>query len=188
MMKEGWNSDLWSEIDGNCIFADGLGAIWKIFSQTSHMRPEAKVDLGGHMTTLSKWYEIKFRGNAWQHQVYISYCIGMLSEVAEFQTLSAWKNQTEVNWISQFLPHTIHKYAIWRHSNMLVKWPLRSTLASDLFWWVRLNIVILNSNPKPSTIFNSNQFFAFFSNSSFGVYQVPHHYHSPLFFLTLLWR
>ena len=32
---------------------------------------------------------------------------------------------------------------------MFLKWPLRSTLASDLFWWVRLNI--LNSNPKAST-------------------------------------
>ena len=32
---------------------------------------------------------------------------------------------------------------------MFLKWPPRSTLASDLFWWVRLNI--LNSNPKPST-------------------------------------
>ena len=52
LMKKGWNSHLWSEIDGNCIFADGLGAIWKIFSQTSHMRPEAKVDLRGHMITL----------------------------------------------------------------------------------------------------------------------------------------
>ena len=27
IMKEGWNSHLWSEIDGNCIFVDGLGAI-----------------------------------------------------------------------------------------------------------------------------------------------------------------
>ena len=62
-MKEGWNSHLWSEIDGNCIFADGLGAIWKIFSQTSHMRPEAKADRGGHMTNLSKWYQIKYRGH-----------------------------------------------------------------------------------------------------------------------------
>ena len=31
--KEGWSSHLWSEFDGNCIFFDGLGAIWKIFIQ-----------------------------------------------------------------------------------------------------------------------------------------------------------
>ena len=27
IMREGWNSHMWSEIDRNCIFADGLGAI-----------------------------------------------------------------------------------------------------------------------------------------------------------------
>ena len=55
IMGEGWNSHMWSEIDRNCIFVDGLGAIWKIFNQNSHMRPEAKLDLRGHMTTQSKW-------------------------------------------------------------------------------------------------------------------------------------
>ena len=52
-MKEGWTSHLWSEIDGNCIFADGLGAILKIFNQTFIWRPEAKVDLGGYLTIQS---------------------------------------------------------------------------------------------------------------------------------------
>ena len=32
---------------------------------------------------------------------------------------------------------------------MFLKWPPMSTLDSDLFWWVWLNI--LNSNPRPST-------------------------------------
>ena len=54
IMKEGWNSHLWSEIDGNCIFVDGLGTIRKIFNQTSDMRPEAKLELGGCMITQSK--------------------------------------------------------------------------------------------------------------------------------------
>ena len=43
-MIEGWSSHLWSDFDGNCIFVDGLGAIWKIFVQTNQKRPEAKVD------------------------------------------------------------------------------------------------------------------------------------------------
>ena len=153
-MKEGWNSLLWSEIDGNCIYADGFGAIWKIFSQTSHMRPEAKVYLRGHMTNLTKWYQINPGGHPirvgmvgntrWIFPIAI--CIGMLSEVAEFQTLKTWKNQNEVDGISQFLPYAIHKYAIWRHSDMLVNWPLRSTLASGL-WEVWLNIFQIA--PKP---------------------------------------
>ena len=62
IMRDGWNSHMWSEIDRNCIFVDGLGAIWKIFNQNSHMRPEAKLDLRGHMTTQSKWYQINYRG------------------------------------------------------------------------------------------------------------------------------
>ena len=53
-MKEDLNSHLWSEIDENCIVVDSLGAIPMIFNQTSNMRPEAKVDLGGHMTSQSK--------------------------------------------------------------------------------------------------------------------------------------
>ena len=53
-MIEGWNSHLWSEIDGNCIFANGLGAIGKIFNKTSYMRLEVKLDLRVHMTTLLK--------------------------------------------------------------------------------------------------------------------------------------
>ena len=63
IMKEGWSSHLWSDFDGNCIFVDGLGAIWKIFIQTNQKRPEAKVDLGGQMTTLSKWCQINSRGH-----------------------------------------------------------------------------------------------------------------------------
>ena len=69
-MKEGWNSHLWSEIDRNCIFADGLGPIWKIYNQTSNMKAEAKVDLGDHMTTLSKWYQIKFSGHPKYQKAY----------------------------------------------------------------------------------------------------------------------
>ena len=60
-MKEGWSSHLGSDFDKNCIIVDGLGAIWKIFIQTNQKRPEAKVDFGGQMTTLSKWYQIHFR-------------------------------------------------------------------------------------------------------------------------------
>ena len=56
-MKEGWSCHLWSDFDGNCIFVDGLGAIWKIFIQTNQKRPEVK------MTTLSKWYQINSRGH-----------------------------------------------------------------------------------------------------------------------------
>ena len=48
---------------------------------------------------------------------------------------------------------------------MFLKWPLRSTLVSDLFWWIRLNI--FKYHPKPSIIFYFNQFLAFFSNASF---------------------
>ena len=43
---------------------------------------------------------------------------------------------------------TIHKYVIWSHFGMFLKWPSRSTLASDLFMQVRLNI--LKYHPKPS--------------------------------------
>ena len=39
---------------GNNNFMDGLGAFRKIFNQTNQKRPEAKVDLRGQMTTLSK--------------------------------------------------------------------------------------------------------------------------------------
>ena len=58
-MKEGWNSHLWSEIDGNCIFADGLGAIWNTFNQTSQGQ-EAKVDLRGHFKLhIWGWYGVR---------------------------------------------------------------------------------------------------------------------------------
>ena len=43
---------------------------WKIFTQTNQKRPEAKVDLGGHMTTLSKWYQIKSMGHPKYLKVY----------------------------------------------------------------------------------------------------------------------
>ena len=51
---------------------------------------------------------------------------------------------------------TIHICEIWSHFNMFLKWPPRSTLTSDHFCWVRLNIVKLGSwsisGPGPSPI------------------------------------
>ena len=63
---------------------------------------------------------------------------------------------------------------------MFLKWPPRSTLASDLFWWVRLNI--FNYHPKPSIFFLiPTNFWPFFQIPVFDVRPVLHHYHPPLF-------
>ena len=53
-MIRGWSTPQWSELDGNYLFVDGLGAFLEIFKQTHQKRPEAKVSLGGHLTTMSK--------------------------------------------------------------------------------------------------------------------------------------
>ena len=66
---------------------------------------------------------------------------------------------------SQISSQIIHKSVIWSHFVMFLKWPPMSTLASDLFWLVRLNI--LKYHPKPSTISYFQPIFGLFSNSSF---------------------
>ena len=59
---------------------------------------------------------------------------------------------------------------------MFLKWPPMSTLASDLFWLVRLNI--LKYHPIHHFLFPTN-FWPFFPIPVFDVRQVPHHYHPP---------
>ena len=54
IMIQGWSTPQWSKLVGNCIFAEALGAYSEIFKQTHQKRPEAKVSLGGHLTTMSK--------------------------------------------------------------------------------------------------------------------------------------
>ena len=54
IMIQGWSTPKWSKLVGNCIFAEALGAYSEIFKQTHQKRPEAKVSLGGHLTTMSK--------------------------------------------------------------------------------------------------------------------------------------
>ena len=54
IMIRGWSTPQWSKLVGNCIFAEALGAYLEIFKQTYQKRPEAKVSLRGHLTTMSK--------------------------------------------------------------------------------------------------------------------------------------
>ena len=54
IMIQGWSTPQWSKLVGNCIFAEALGAYSEIFKQTHQKRSEAKVSLGGHLTTMSK--------------------------------------------------------------------------------------------------------------------------------------
>ena len=92
----------------------------------------------------------------------------LISEVT--WTLCQNDNNININ-IKLKLPHTINKYAIWRHSNMLVKWPLRSTLASDLFSWVRASILIPN-HPQVCNLKSFWHVFEVTSKVNFGLW--PH--------------
>ena len=89
--------------------------------------------------------------------------------------LKSFQHVFEVTFEATLASDHLKNMSKWCPFDMLLNWPLRSTLASRFdFCWLRLNI--LNSNPKPSTIFNSNQFLAFFVISVFDVRHVPHHY------------
>ena len=117
-MKGGWKSHLRLEIDGNCIFADGLRAIWKIFNQTSHMRPEAKLDLWGQW--LKKKVSIRGQILFWQSghlisEVNFGVCphVGGLIEYLSNSSQTIHKYAIPVNfWPQVAVPAFFHYFTI----------------------------------------------------------------------------
>ena len=150
-MKEGLSSHLWSAFDGNCIFVDGLGAIWKIFIQTNQKRPEAKVDFGGQTTTLSKWYQINSRSHPqylvahpwpkilkksdhrWQLQPFF-----IISPISLFLVSGLYlKHFFSIfghGWAPRYWEWPLE--LIWYHFDRVAIWSLRSTLSSGLFFQI----------------------------------------------------
>ena len=130
-MKGGRSSHLWSDFDGNCIFVDGFGAIWKIFIQTNQMRPEA--NSRSHLTS-------KVNLGLWPH-------LAGLYEYLSNSTQTIHKYGPYLNHFFRIFGHgCAPSYWGWPleliryHFDRVVFWPLRSTLASGLFWlvWVKI--------------------------------------------------
>ena len=62
---ENWNWKKRPKIGWNKEIVDGLGWYLRIFNLTHQKRSEAKVDLGGHFKSMSKWVQITYFWMVW---------------------------------------------------------------------------------------------------------------------------